>query len=292
MNAKKILKIIFAVALFPIVIFFVARMAEAATNINSGTASHWAWNDLIGWINFYNTLTVNVNSPSLTGYASSSASDISLDCHTTSAGNVCGSSNYQVKNDGLGNLSSWAWNDQYGWISFCGGLGTGDCPGSTRYEVLINPTTGDFSNYAWNDVIGWISFNCTDPGVCGTSQYKVNTSWTATSTSGYLDSATYDTGVVSGAQLNSVLWHGNLPGSGALVQFQFATSNSSSGPWTFVGSGGSTNAYYSVAPDITLKLDYSAHNNRRYFRYRVTLVSNQAQTQSPRIDEIIVNWSP
>ena len=86
-----------------------ANRAEAATNISATTTEHWAWNDIIGWMDFYNTLNINVGTTQLTGYASSSAGDISLDCATTRIGSICGTSNYKVLNDGLGGLSGWGW---------------------------------------------------------------------------------------------------------------------------------------------------------------------------------------
>lgn len=288
---KNILILIFVILfLISFIIVF------AATNIDS--SNRWAWNDLIGWIDFYGTNTVNVSSQQLTGYASSSVGDISLDCATTRNGNICSQSNYKVINDGMGNLSGWGWNDVYGWISFCGGQNISTCPGSTIYQVKIDPTTGDFSNYAWNDIIGWISF-CGKPGGGGgcastTISYKVNTSWRATSTSGYLDSSIYDTGVSGGAQINSILWKGNLP-SGTQVRFKIASSNSSTGPWNFVGPNGLTDEadYYGpISPNTSYPVNYILHNNHRYFRYRVILVSDQAQSNSPVIDDIIINWSP
>ncbi len=280
-------------ALFLLVLFLLSgRRAIAATNISSSTTAHWAWNDIVGWIDFYNTQTITVSSQNLTGYASSSAEDVSLDCHTTSIGNICGTSNYQVTNDGSGNLSNWGWNDAYGWISFCGGQSTSACPGSISYQVYID-SSGNFNNYAWNDAIGWISFNCGNSGGggCGSSNYKVQTIWVATSTNGYLDSTTYDTGVVGGAQLNSFLWHGSQP-AGTTVSFQFAVSNSSSGPWSYMGTDGTANTYYTVGRDTSQPLDYSLFNNFRYFRYRATLYSNITQTLTPQVDEVIVNWSP
>jgi hypothetical protein len=285
-----------AVFLLAAALFFSrAATAEATvTNISGAATDHWAWNDLIGWLDFYGTDTVTVTSKNLTGYASSTAGDVSLDCHTTSHSppDICGQSNYQVTNDGLGDLSGWGWNDEYGWISFdchnTGGCGTG--PASSTYEVVIDPNTGIFSNYAWNDVIGWISFNCADYGGCA-SNYKVVTSWIATSTTGSLDSTVYDTGVAGGAQLNSVLWRGSQPG-GTAVEFQFAVSSSSTEPWIFRGPDGTTNTFYTGNSGVSIPLDYTFFNNQRYFRYRVTLVSNQAQTVSPRVDDVIVNWSP
>ncbi len=286
--SKNFFGLLVFLALIFLNIFILSNIAESATNISASTTAHWAWNDIIGWIDFYNTNTITVSSYNLTGYASSSAGDISLDCHTTRNGNICSQSNYQVTNDGSGNLSGFGWNDQYGWVSFdCNN--NGGC-GQSNYRVYIDGS-GNFWNYAWNDTIGWISFNCADPGVCGTSNYKVVTSWAATSAIGYLDSSTYDTGSASGAQLNSVLWHGNLP-SGTAVRFQFAVSNSSSGPWTFVGTDGTSNTYYNTGPDASLKLDYTFFNNFRYFRYRGYLVSDLAQRLTPRVDEVLVNWSP
>ena len=293
---KKALWIVISLVAAFLAFFVFTDKAIAATNISATTTDHWAWNDAIGWIDHYNTDSIVVSSQQLSGYASSSAGDISLDCATTRGGNVCSGANgnYKVTNNGGGNLSGWGWNDVYGWISF-------DCHNTTStcstYEVLINPTTGNFSNYAWNDIVGWISFCGNTGGVGGCSQvqagneYKVNTSWVATSTTGTLDSSVYDTGVPSGAQLNSTLWHGNQPAD-TYVRFQFATSNATSGPWTFVGNDGTTNTYYEISKDISSRLNYTAHNNKRYFRYRVMLVSNQSQTQTPRVDEVIISWSP
>jgi len=285
----------YAVPLAAIIFWLGMFLIVKAMNISHTNPNFWAWNDIIGWIQFSNTgdtMTPNVGDTKLTGYATSSAGEVSLDCGTTSIGDICGTSDYKVINDGQGNLSGWAWNDQYGWISFCGGNSTSNCPGTVPYRVLIDAnSTGDFTNYAWNDVLGWISFNCSDPGVCDTSQYKVNTTWRATSTSGYLDSAIFDMGS-GGGQLNSFFWLGSLPG-GTVVKFQFAGSNSTSGPWNYYGPLGTANDYYSpVSPDVSTPIVATYYANLRYFRYRITLVTNVGQTQTPRVDDVIVNWSP
>jgi hypothetical protein len=283
-----------------IAFFLTVRPASAATNISS--TAHWAWNDSIGWMDFYSNLNVYVSSTATTtGYASSSARDISLDCATTRGGNICiTAANYGVYNPGSGKLTGWGWNDVYGWISFDCNNVPGGC--SSPYEVQIDPVSGDFSGWAWNDVIGWFSFNCKDPppsGICGTSPYKVNTTWTATSTFGYLDSSTYDTGVAGGAELNSIVWQGPPLPNGTSVKFQIAASNSPSGPWNssnFVGYDGTSNTYYPKTglgtPGTSIPLDYFLHNNQRYFRYRVTLVSDQAEQLTPTVNSIIINWSP
>ncbi|MBI5306407.1 four helix bundle protein [Candidatus Wolfebacteria bacterium] len=146
----------------------------------------WAWNDLIGWIDFgFSTGNVKVYSDRLEGYASSSAGFIALNCNSTPNNDICGTSNFKVSNDGSGNLSGWAWNDGIGWISFCGNASGGStlsgsnwiCPSSPTYQVVISASTGEFSGWAWNDIKGWISFNCSNTGACGTVDYKVKTDW-------------------------------------------------------------------------------------------------------------------
>lgn len=280
-------KIIITVA--GLIIFFTAI---AATNIDS--TNKWAWNDIIGWIDHYATNNVTVSSSIIQGYASSSIGYIAFDCATSPNGNICGTSNFSVANDGAGNLSGWAWNDAIGWISFyCGNLDAGDCV-TSNYRVTIDGS-GDFHNYAWNDAIGWISFNCNEPGFCGTSNYKVNTTWTAggeeATSTGNLISSIFDTGSDSGAVPNSILWFGNQP-AGTSVKFQIASATSTSGPWNYLGPDGSGASYYSPAgPDIAEKITVANHLNHRYFRYKVFLFSDIAVTQTPRVDDIILNLS-
>ena len=108
---------------------------------------------------------------------------------------------------------------------------------------------------------------------------------------GTIDSTIYDTGVSGGAQLNSVLWQGTQ--NGGTVQFQFATSNNSAGPFSFIGSDGTSNTYYTpTGPNVSKSLSYSLFNNFRYFKVRTFLKSNTAQTQSPIVNDVVVNWSP
>ncbi len=285
-----------------IVLYLTTLTVSASPNISSTYPNYWGWNDVMGWIDFYDTKTINIGSnQTTTGYAGSSAGYISLDCATTYSGNICGTSNYGVYNPGNGNLTGWGWNNTYGWISFdChnnGGCGSG--PSSSTYQVEINPATGDFGgtntvDFAWNDIVGWISFNCSDYGGCGTSIFKVNTTWQSTSTSGYLDSTTYDTGVAGGAELNSIVWQGPSLPAGTAVRFQIAASSTPNGPWNFIGPDGTGNGYYVGlgAPGSSIQLDYVLHNNQRYFRYRVILVSDQTQKLTPTVNSISVNWSP
>lgn len=280
--------------------------AAISYNVTSTAREFLAWNDLIGWIDFNSGVgtcdvgqgSVCVSSQGLRGYASSSAGKIYLDCGTYYNGSCPVS--FGVTSNGFGALDGYAWNDVFGWFRF-------RSPTYPAYQVLINARVpnsdlppSDFGNWAWNPVVGWVSFNCNDldgilgSNYCGssTSSYKVATDWYASSTSGWLESATFDTGSDVGAQFNSILWRGDKPDD-TMVQFYFATSSSQDGPWDYKGPYDSESA--SQDPDSNLfaaKLDFDLFNNSRYFRYKIVLVSNQPQTLSPTVEDVIVNWSP
>ena len=269
----------------------VAGVALAVTaNINTGASERYAWNNAIGWIDFGNG-EVEVTNSELKGYASSSVGYIALDCATTptppAADCAGGAGNWGVVNDGLGNLSGWGWNDNIGWISFFGV--------SPDYSVTFNTSSGFFSGWAWNDVIGWISFNCNNSGIgdtCTVSDYKDVTSFSAPvlPSSAELTSSIFDTQATGGAAINTVMWQGNLP-SGAEVSFQIASSNSSSGPWNYLGSDGTSMTFYEPAgPNIQVKIRRADHNNRRYVRYKILLTTYGGQ--SPTVDDVIINYSP
>jgi len=434
--------------LFFFLFLFFPLLISASTNISSDVHEHWAWNDVINWIDFYSTNTVNVKALKIEGYADSDVGYVAFDCATSPNGDICTQSNFSVTNDGSGNLSGYAWNDDIGWISFyCDDLGV--CA-SSNYQVTID-ATGVFHGWAWNDAVGWISFNCnqTETGdTCVTVSYYVKTTWQGGASKGYLVSSIFDTGVESGVGFNSIMWKGDLP-SGTAVRFQFASSNSltggatgsidstwryawndSTGWWDFgypagevavcedeltgyaynsnigeialnssstplgdnytgssfkvsrdsdtgdlsgwawndiigwisfssetdgvtsdydykvtvststgvfsgwawndyvgwisfncadtgldcggtttdyyvkvgsgmsaplIGPGGTSNpddTYDPVGPGIPVKLNRTYHNNHRYFRYKVILESDNLQQYSPRVDDVIVNWSP
>ena len=243
---------------------FIIQKVDAATNISSNLPDHWAWNDAIGWIDFYSTSNVNVTPSKISGYASSSIGYIAFDCAISPNGNVCGNpATWQISNDGAGNFSGWAWSDSIGWISFdCHNSG-GNCAAS-NYQVTID-SSGVFSGWAWNDIVGWIDFNCGndhDPGtpgtqdICFASNYKVKTSWLSASASGTLLSSTFDTGVPAGVAFNSIMWRGNQP-AGTHVEFQFASANQ---PYGVGGTGPIDLAFRYAWNDSTGWWDFGTGN--------------------------------
>lgn len=300
MNRQEKIIFIFSFACGLVLFLGVALTVQADlsdnTNVSFASGEYWGWNDVIGWIDHHNTHTVFLTPSKLKGYASSTLGDFTYDCETARGGSLCSTSPFVVAHDGVGNLEGWGWNDTLGWISFCGGQGTSNCPGAIAYQVQVDLETGDFkgdgNDYAWNDAIGWISFNCKNhDGFTCDYNYKVKID-AATSTFGILESTPFDTGVSGGAQINSIVWKGDLPVNTS-VYFQVAASNSSSGPWNFLGPDGTSGTFYGPStPNSSLPLDYSLFNNQRYFKYKVFMYSDNTQLRTPLINDVILNWSP
>jgi hypothetical protein len=117
--------------------------------------------------------------------------------------------------------------------------------------------------------------------------------------SGDLTSSVYDTGVSGGVGYNSIMWKGTV-GTGK-VKFKIATSDSTSGPWTYAGSDGTScgGAYwYEIAPNLPQELTIctATLNNKQYYRYQVRICSNTdcvtSGVTSPVVDDVIINWAP
>jgi len=186
----------------------------------------------------------------------------------------------------------------YGSNSFCNGMSS-----STTTPWTSEASAGGYSEPCLN----------VEDYVASTTQYLAAT-WNTAGVSSYsaiiaafrsaiiqsyppmgvLDSATYD--LRSPAALNSFTWRGTTP-SGSSVNFQFAVSNSPSGPWNYVGPDGTSNTVYSGLSGTSIPLQscslysscYSLFSNYQYFRYRVTLLSNGMVT--PTVTGVVVNWS-
>lgn len=318
-------------AIVCVVAFFSGLLIAFAAPINpidSNYPNYYAWNDVIGWIDFQ-TGTVDVLVDHLEGYAKfgpigpspSAPNYISLDCATGPVGSSCAPVSYRILNDATGNLTGWAWSDAIGWISFScrnpetGGVSPDYSCTQSLYEVKIN-SNGDFSGFAWNDLVGWISFNCnqTQTGnTCATVSYKVKSAWVPGPATGDLISGAFDTQSATGVAFNYIVWRGSL--NAGRVSFQFAASNcangatdtpacvtntgwggaKTSGDGAFLGPGGTTakSDAYVAGPSTPIKIEnQSTHNNRRYYRYKVYLETDNNQTLTPVVEDVIINWSP
>ena len=109
-------------------------------------------------------------------------------------------------------------------------------------------------------------------------------------TSGNLTSSIFDTQRTDGAAFNAILWQGDI-GDGT-VKFRIASSATSTDHWNYYGWDGSGSTDYpasgSVDDDTSVLIMPEHHNNDRYVRYKVFL---NKTSNSPRIDDIIINWS-
>jgi len=261
-----------------------------ASNIDS--TNKWAWNDVVGWIDFYDSDSgAVVISSQLQRWAvlkTDTDEYIALDCNTLPpSGTADCDPDFGVDNDG-GDLSGWAWSDTYGWISFSGS--------TPDYGVTIDDA-GNWSGWAWNDIIGWISFSGSTP------DYKVQSEWTSSPPcptcppDEYLESETFDTQADGGFAFNSLYWEGSLP-TDSKVGFQLAVSTSTTDGFTdtdFKGSDGTSSTIYTASASgevIPLIAEY--HNgfqeDYRYYRYRVYLDQFNSTT-TPSVSKIVINWS-
>lgn len=109
-----------------------------------------------------------------------------------------------------------------------------------------------------------------------------------TSSSGWLESSTYDTRVINGGALHSIFWNGNYP-QNTLVRFQLAPATSSSGPWNYVGPDGTGVSYFSPSTTDN-QVEIMNINNYRYFRYKV-FISPLSTTSTPIVEDIHINFS-
>ena len=164
-------------------------------------------------------------------------------------------------------------------------------PTDTSVSCNPTPTTNYFSKDAGIDtsVSGQL-------GLVGTSPKAVT---------GTLISSVFDSGINTGIGFNSIMWKGQLGGSGlneGKVRFQLAGSSNVSGPWNYYGGDtcGSSDWFDPGASETPIELKgficTSVWNNVRYYRYKVQICSSSdcatAGNNSPTVNDIIINWVP
>jgi hypothetical protein len=189
----------------------------------------------------------------------------------------------------------YAGNDQTGndLTSYLAGIITS--PTSYPFSIKVNVSGADVSLLSATLVLTY-RFDQTAGGLPAT---------------GSLISPTFDTYTTNGVNYNWIMWKGSQP-AGSKVRLQLATSNCAGGqtdaPTCGTGGWGSgtsnymgsdcTNATYfeQSATDVSNEVACpSAHNNKRYFRYKVILCSASdcasSGAQNPQVNDVIVNWS-
>lgn len=166
----------------------------------------------------------------------------------------------------------------------------------TSYLAGIITDTGSYSFYLKVDISG-ADVSLLQARMVITYQFTPLTEAGGFPATGTLISPIFDTGAVNGATFNTIRLTGNTP-SGTKIRVQLATSNSSSGPFTYLGPDCTENTYYWDAALISATESkeigcFPNHHNKRYFRYKVILHSNPPSFNlTPQIDDVTVNWSP
>jgi len=148
----------------------------------------------------------------------------------------------------------------------------------TDWSAGINPnqiviTAPNFFEEASSSII------YTTPGSLTVATSSVNS---------FLVSSIFDSGAEKGIIPLSIIWQGSL-GINNIVKFQIASSNSSSGPWNFIGKDGTSYSYYPLSgssiPETSIPLNSKYHYNHRYFRYKIFLTSTN---EAPIINDFAI----
>ena len=184
--------------------------------------------------------------------------------------------------------------------------------GPTKFEIIYNDPSGIINPASAGVYIH--NFDLSPSGVVlsgvasvarVTHRYKPPSCGTGYPAFGDLTSAIFEmttTGVKPA--YNSVFWKGLLGGplqNQGKVKFRFAAADTSAGPWNdsdFVGGAdcNSTSWFETTGPDEPVEIKCFANlNNKRFFRYKVRVCSNDCQTGgdfTPTVQDVIVSWSP
>src|SRR3989344_1131121 len=166
---------------------------------------------------------------------------------------------------------------------------------STTISTLTSAGTYTYTLYATPSGVTIYGFSAK---LVETHRYKPPACGGGYAITGNLESSTFDTGVSTGAAYNSIMWAGQL-GAGEIgkVKLQLATDAEGDGPWTYRGSDCAIGTFYEAASSTPMEIGCpSFHNNKRYFRYKVTICSaNNCSSQgatTPQVNNVVVNWSP
>ncbi len=229
---------------------------------------------------------------------------------TAIIGNISGTSTinygseYIFDNNGSGNDSDWipvssldsshfviSYNDRgnntYGTAIIGSISGTSTISYGPEY-VFNNASTYIISNSSLDQNRFVVAYRDDGNNYYGTA--TIGRTNDSSNSSGTLISLIYDTEQETGSALTGLIWNGEVP-SGANVEFKLGSSNStSSESFNWTGPYNS-NIWKTDWWQVSIPLsDLSWHNNHRYIRYKVKLISNSNQ-ETPIIYKIILKWA-
>lgn len=102
------------------------------------------------------------------------------------------------------------------------------------------------------------------------------------SSSGWLESSTFDTG--GSSDFTTISWQPQSQTTGTTIKFQLAANNDNA-TWNYVGPDGTANTYYTIAgTSISSALD-----SKRYVRYKAFLSTTDSK-KTPNLSSISINY--
>jgi len=155
----------------------------------------------------------------------------------------------------------------------------------TPYVVIFHSNaarTGTYAaTYGSNPFAGGNRVNSTNSGISWTTDttrdfgFKIYVATTSYPSSGTYTSSVKDSNPLSNstAHWGTISWNADVPANTGIT-FQVAASNSSTGPFTFVGSDGTNATTFSNGGDL------SQFNGKRYLKYQATFASDTSTTPS------------
>lgn len=165
----------------------------------------------------------------------------------------------------------------------------------------------------FDTIIASISSLLTNAHIGGPNEYVNKICGSATSgvvnkeTSGTVTSSVFDsTGSANGGGYHSIYWKGTLGDGGTgRVRFQFAAADATTGPWNFIGGATcqASDWFTPSGPETPVELIgtgasastcRSAWNNKRYFRYKIQICSDDCVTagpNTPTVNGVVVGWA-
>ena len=104
-----------------------------------------------------------------------------------------------------------------------------------------------------------------------------------TSTNSYLESSTIDFGTAT-TTLTDLVWTPTSQPVATTLKLQLASSNSSAGPWSYIGPDGTGGTYFTATSTLGV-----AHNNKQYLRYKAYFDTTDKMV-TPKLQDVGIGF--
>lgn len=104
-----------------------------------------------------------------------------------------------------------------------------------------------------------------------------------TSTNSYLESSTIDFGTAT-TTFADLVWTPTSQPAATTLKLQLASSNSSAGPWSYIGPDGTGGTYFTATSTLS-----GAHNNKQYLRYKAYFDTTDKMV-TPKLQDVGIGF--